>query len=91
MWHHGVDTPAKLLKEMRKYALGTDVADITANTLVVDAEAEEGGQSKVFYDALTCKKDYLMFTAQEAAQFHVQPGSAAISAHRLFDWLDQAL
>jgi hypothetical protein len=91
MWHHGVSTPAKLMKDMRRYTLGASVADITAHTLVVDAEAEAWGQSQALYDALTAPKALLRFTGAEAAQFHVQPGADGIATIHLFDWLDGAL
>jgi hypothetical protein len=91
MWHHGVTTPAELMKELRKFTLVDVVDQITAHTLVVDAEAEEWGQSQALYDALVCPKDYLLFTAAEAAQFHVQPGAAGVATQRLFDWIDEAL
>ena len=63
---------------------------ITAKTLVVDGEAEEWGQAKELFAALRCPKDYLLFTASEAAQLHVQTGSPAISNQRIFDWLPGA-
>jgi Prolyl oligopeptidase family len=91
MWHQGVTTPSALMKDVRRYALGAGVANITAHTLVVDAEAEEWGQSRLLYDALTAPKDLLTFTAAEAAQFHVQPAAAGIATIRLLDWLDGAL
>jgi hypothetical protein len=91
MWHHGVDTPAQLMKELQKFTLEDVVTQITANTLVIDAEAEEWGQSQAFYEALTCPKDYLLFTAVETAQFHVQPGARAIFSQRMFDWIDDAI
>jgi hypothetical protein len=91
MWHHGVGTPAALIRELRKYQLGASAAEITAHTLVVDAEAEEWGQSQAFFDALNAPKDYLLFTAEETAQFHVQPGAAGIATIHLLDWLDGAL
>ncbi|MBF0316379.1 MAG: prolyl oligopeptidase family serine peptidase [Oligoflexia bacterium] len=91
MWHHGVKTPAALIKELRKYRLGANIHDITAYTLVVDAEAEKYGRSKEFFEALITRKDYLMFTEAETAQFHVQPGASAIATHHLLDWIEQAL
>lgn len=91
MWHHGVDTPAKLMKELRRYKLGAAVGEITSRTLVVDAEAEAWGQAKALYDALAAPKDLLTFTAAEAAQFHVQPGASGIATIRLLDWLEGAL
>jgi len=91
MWHHGVDTPATLIKELRKYKLGDTIKEIRANTLVVDADAETWGQSQALFDALQSPKQYLKFTAQETAQFHCQPGASAIAASRLLEWLEGAL
>lgn len=90
-WHHGVDTPSGFLDEVAKFKLGDDVRRIQARTLVLDAEAEGRGQARELYDALTCPKDYVKFTAEEAAQFHVQPGATAMLTHRVFDWLDDHL
>ena len=67
------------------------MADITAHVLVVDAEAEPYGQSRALYDALASRKDYLLFTAEEAAQFHDQPGAHALLSQRLLDWIEGAL
>lgn len=91
MWHHGVQTPADLMNEIRRYRLDGLEKQITAKTLVVDAEAEERGQAWELYEALDTDKDYLLFTAEEAAQFHVQPGATAIGSARIFDWLEDNL
>lgn len=90
-WHHGVTKPSELMNELKKYDMGSSVRDITAHTLVVDAEAEEWGQSQALFDALTCRKDFLRFTAEETAQFHVQPGASGIATIHLLDWLEGAL
>lgn len=89
-WHHGVRTPSELMREVRKYNLDESVRDITARTLVIDADAEEWGQSRALADALTAPHDLLRFTAEEGAQFHVQPGASGI-AIRILDWLEGAL
>ncbi|KIG15580.1 hypothetical protein DB30_05454 [Enhygromyxa salina] len=91
MWHHGVDTPSGFLDEVSKFDLGELVKDIEAKTLVLDAEAEGRGQASELFEALECPKDYYKFTAEEAAQFHVQPGATAMLSHRVFDWLDDNL
>jgi pimeloyl-ACP methyl ester carboxylesterase len=91
MWHHGVDTPAALMKELRNYQLDGEEQQISAEVLVVDAEAEVWGQSMELFEALPGPKDYLLFLASEAAQFHVQPGASGIAAHRLFDWIDDTI
>jgi hypothetical protein len=77
--------------EFKKYTLEGLAEKITAKTLVIDGEGEEFGQAKYLYDALKCPKDYMLFTAAEAAQLHVQTGSLAVQTHRVFDWLEDNL
>jgi pimeloyl-ACP methyl ester carboxylesterase len=91
MWKHGARTPSEMLDRMKAFSNVDGARNIRATTLVIDAEAEEFGQSKDLYDALTCKKDYLMFTETEAAPLHVQTGSLAVSSQRIFDWIDEEL
>jgi pimeloyl-ACP methyl ester carboxylesterase len=91
MWKQGVSTPAQLVVDMKRYTNRAIAERITAKTLVVDGEAEEWGQAKELFAALRCPKDYLLFTAAEAAQLHVQTGSTAVSNQRIFDWLEENL
>jgi hypothetical protein len=91
MWHHGVNTPSALLRDVARYRLAGLTQQIRAKVLVVDAEAEEWGQSRQLFDELTSPKELLVFTQAEAAQFHVQPGALAVATHRLFDWIDREL
>lgn len=93
MWHHGVNKPSELMFEVQKYNIEGMVQNITSDTLVLDGEAETRGQAWEFYLALngTENKEYILFTAEEAAQFHVQPGATAILSMRTFNWLDDVL
>jgi len=93
MWHHGVSKPSELMKELQLYNIEGMVQNITTATLVIDAEAEERGQALELYEALpdSTPKEYIKFTAEEAAQFHVQPGATAIMTMRMFNWLDEVL
>ena len=91
MWKHGCTTPAQLMVEMKKYTNRGYAEQITAKTLVIDGEAEEFGQARELYDALRCPKDYLLFTARETAQLHVQTGATAVSNERIFAWLEDNL
>ena len=71
-----------------------DIAkDITSRTLIIDADFETRGQPVELYDSLVnCpEKAYIKFTAEEAAQFHCQPGAIAIMSARMFNWLDDIL
>jgi alpha-beta hydrolase superfamily lysophospholipase len=88
MWKHGATTPVGLLDDMQRYTNVSGVKDITCATLVVNAESEQYGQAKDFYDALTCPKTYMLFTEAEAAPLHVQTGSLAVASQRVFDWID---
>jgi pimeloyl-ACP methyl ester carboxylesterase len=88
MWKHGAATPSELLDKMQEYTNVDGVKDIQCVTLVIDAEAEEYGQARQFYDALTCRKSYVLFTEAEAAPLHVQTGSLAVASQRVFDWID---
>jgi hypothetical protein len=49
------------------------------------------GQARALYDALTCEKTFLLFTAQEGAEDHCQAGSPLLSAQRTFGWLQETL
>jgi len=93
MWHHGVSKPSELMRELELYDIQDMVQDITTATLVIDAEAEERGQALQLYELLpdTTPKEYIKFTAEEAAQFHVQIGATAILTMRMFNWLDEML
>lgn len=93
MWHHGVSSPSALMQEISHYNIEGMMANYTTATLVIDAEKEERAQAKELYDAIPdgVDKKYLYFTAEEAAQLHVQPGATAIWSMRTFDWLDEVL
>jgi esterase/lipase len=91
MWKHGSSTPAQFMTEIKRYNNKGIVEKITAKTLVIDGEAEEYGQARELFDALRCPKDYLLFTAKETAQLHVQTGATAVSVQRIFAWLEDNL
>ncbi len=48
----------------------------------------QDSQKKVF-DALTCPKKLILFTAEEGAEEHCQCGVSALSNQRILDWLDE--
>jgi pimeloyl-ACP methyl ester carboxylesterase len=91
MWKHGAATPAQLLDKLEEFTNVEGVPRIRAATLVIDAEAEEYGQSQRLYDALTCRKGFLRFREAEAAPLHVQTGSLALMSQRVFDWIDEEM
>ena len=69
------------------------VPDDAAVGLRAEAEGDlwYPGQARQLFDALTCDKTFLLFTADEGAEDHCQVGSPLLSAQRMFDWLDETL
>ena len=63
------------------------------SSLVLDAEKDDSfpGQSNKVFEALSCPKKYILFTADEGAEEHCQCAAAAMSNQRIFNWLDETL
>jgi hypothetical protein len=86
-------TPSEYLLKASEFELTGVAEQITCPTLVVDSEAEHSfpGEAKRLYDALTCPKEFMLFTAEEGAEEHCQIGAAMISQERIFGWLEEVL
>ena len=56
-----------------------------------DGEQFWPGQSRELYDALTCPKALVAFTAAEGADGHCEPLAPTLRNQRVFDWLDETL
>jgi pimeloyl-ACP methyl ester carboxylesterase len=93
MWTFKAKSPADFMLKMKKYNLKDIAGRITCHMLVVDSESDlfMRGQARKLYDALTCPKDFLLFTKAQAAQAHCQMGAMAISNETIFNWLDRVL
>jgi len=91
MWTFGVDTPHEWLLAWTDYTMKGIADQITCPTLICDSEADTNfpGQAQKLYDALTCPKEYMLFTSEEAAEEHCQVGASALSHQHIFDWLDE--
>jgi hypothetical protein len=57
----------------------------------MDGAADEYSQGRDLFEALTCKKEYMFFTAEDPALQHCQVAAQASSSERLFDWLEENL
>lgn len=90
MWTAGVSTPFELIQRSKNYTIKNIAQNIKCPTLVLDAEKDDSfpGQPKKVFEALTCPKKYILFTAGEGAEEHCQIGAPALSNQRIFDWLD---
>ena len=90
MWTAGVNTPFELIQRSKNYTIKNIAQNIKCPTLVLDAEKDDSfpGQPKKVFEALTCPKKYILFTAGEGAEEHCQCGEPSLSNQRIFDWLD---
>lgn len=66
---------------------------IKCPTLVCEAQADHffAGQPQKLYDALTCPKTFMLFTAEDSAEEHCQFGALLYYNQRVFEWLDETL
>jgi hypothetical protein len=63
---------------------------ITCPTLVCSGASDLflAGQPEKLYEHLTCPKTLISFTAEDAADAHVQVGAMRLACSRIGDWLD---
>ena len=82
-----------LIKATECWSLEEVANKITCPTLVCEAERDHffAGQPTMLYEALTCPKTLLRFTADEGAEEHCQFGALLFFNHRMFSWLDTTL
>lgn len=95
MFTMGVRTPLEFMEQFARYRLTEEQAKrITANSLVIASHGDHFmsyDDQKKLYEAMTCPKALMEFTAAEAATPHCQMGAMAVSSQRIFDWLDKAV
>ena len=90
---YGTSSPFEAFTAVRGYNL-RDVADkIACPVLVTDPAHEQfwPGQSKQLFDALTCTKELVPFTAEEGADWHCEPMAPSLRDERVFDWIEGVL
>ncbi len=92
MWVHGVASPLDYVKLARDYSLEGRAGQIRCPTLVCSAENDDiGVTARKLYDALSCEKAFIAFTAKEGAGEHCEAGARSLFNQRAFDWLDRIL
>ena len=91
MWVFGGKTPAEFLDRLKDYDYTSVVGQISCKMLVMDGTKETwgAGEAKQLYDSLNSPKYYMLFTEEDSAAYHCQTGAPAVSAQRMFDWLDE--
>lgn len=91
-WVLGTDSPRKTLLRMLDFNVADGVAEsITCPTLVCSSAGDllVAGQPEKLYEHLTCPKTLISFTAEDAADAHVQVGAMRLACSRIGDWLDE--
>jgi esterase/lipase len=93
MWTFGAKSPSEWMRMTRPYNLRDDADKIECRMLIVDSENDKDmpGQARQLYDALTCPKEFMLFTSEEGAGEHCQVGAYMLSNERILNWLESAL
>jgi pimeloyl-ACP methyl ester carboxylesterase len=88
-----VDSIWELIEATESWSLEAVANRITCPTLVCEAAGDHffTGQPMMLYEALTCAKTLLRFTAEDGAEEHCQFGALLLCNHQMFSWLDTML
>ncbi len=88
-----IDPHRIALAALRAYSLVGIAQRSVCPTLVCDAQEDQffKGQPEALFEALTCQKALMRFTAEDAAEEHCHVGANRHFAQRAFDWLDGIL
>lgn len=88
-WRFGANTIEELLIQTKAYTLNGLIDKIHCPTLVCDNTLEyiTPGQAKEFYDQLKCKKQYILFNAEEGAGGHCEPLAPRLFSAYMYSWL----
>ena len=89
IWVHRVDSLMNYVRACAAYRLSDRVGAITCPTLITMAENDPVAlNAKRLYDALTCPKTLVRFTAAEGAGDHCEEAARSVYFQRAYDWLD---
>jgi len=92
MWTGGFNSPADYFQANRRYTLERIANQISCPTLVCDAERDHFfHDARTVFRALSCPKEYVLFTSDEGAEEHCQVGAMSLFHQRMFDWLDEVI
>ncbi|MGK2933179.1 MAG: alpha/beta hydrolase family protein [Solirubrobacterales bacterium] len=91
-WVNGVADMRGYLADCERYTLDGRVEQIQCPTLVTVAENDPiAANARRVFDALTCEKELITFTAAEGAGDHCEMFNRSLLNNRTFDWLDGVL
>ena len=88
-----VDSIWDLIAATESWSLEGIANQVTCPTLVCEAEGDHffPGQPRMLYEALTCPKTLMRFTAEDGADAHCHFGALLLFNHCVFEWLDATL
>jgi pimeloyl-ACP methyl ester carboxylesterase len=91
MWTFGADSPSEWMRMTRPYNMRDHAGKIKCQMLIVDSEDDKDmpGQAQQLYDALTCPKEFMLFTTEEGAGEHCQVGAYMLANERILNWLER--
>jgi len=89
----GAKDPRDYILKTKDCYLGRLASQIQCPTLVTDSDGDANfpGQAKKLYDALTCRKDFIVFSKEDGAEEHCQMGAKLFANARIFDWIESIL
>lgn len=89
-WVHGVSDLRGYLASAELFTLKGRAELIRCPTLITQPENDMlAADAGTFFDALTCPKTLMRFTAAEGADGHCEMGNRSLLNHRVLDWLDE--
>ncbi|KUL94570.1 lysophospholipase [Bosea sp. WAO] len=89
-WTHGVDNLRDYFASAELFTMTGRAEAISCPTLITQAENDVlGNGAGAFFDALTCPKILLRFSATEGADRHCEMGNRSLLNRRVLDWLDE--
>ncbi|WP_019911360.1 alpha/beta hydrolase family protein [Paenibacillus sp. HW567] len=86
-------TYQELIDKSEPFTLEGVAQHIKCPVLVCEAENDHffHGQPQMLYDALSCQKTYMRFTAEEGGEEHCHFGALQLFNQRIFAWLDDVM
>lgn len=89
-WVHGVSDLRAYLASAQLFTMQGREELIRCPTLITRAENDMlAADAEAFFEALTCPKTLMHFTAAEGAEGHCEMGNRSLLNGRVLDWLDE--
>ena len=89
-WTHGVDNLRAYFASAELFTMSGHADRISCPTLITQAENDPlASGARNFFDALSCPKTFMRFTAAEGADGHCEMRNRSLLNRRVLDWLDE--